>query len=68
MSLAADLLQDSQYQEIAEEKISQVLFRGDLRGTFQILPSLSPEIFVPGFGVGTAGIGYGLLRYLYPKT
>lgn len=65
--LAAKELNNPEYLEIAEQKINRVICRRDRLGAFQFLPALPPEIHVPSFGIGTAGIGYGLLRYLYPE-
>jgi type 2 lantibiotic biosynthesis protein LanM len=64
--LAADKLDNSGYLETSRQKLSQILSRRDRFVAFQLLPNLTPEVSIPGFSQGSAGIGYGLLRFLYP--
>lgn len=65
--LASEQLERPEILETAREKIALALHRKQQNGSFQLLPNLSPDIYHPGFAQGTAGIGYGLLRFLYPQ-
>ncbi|MBD2387102.1 type 2 lanthipeptide synthetase LanM family protein [Cylindrospermum sp. FACHB-282] len=65
--IASEQLNRPELLETASQKIALALHRSQQLGTFQLLPNLSPEIDNPGFCQGTAGIGYELLRLLYPQ-
>lgn len=64
--VAAEQLSRPELLEIAHKQIALVLHRSNQLGSFQLLPNLSPDIYNPCFCQGTAGIGYELLRFLYP--
>ncbi|UKO95901.1 type 2 lanthipeptide synthetase LanM family protein [Nostoc sp. UHCC 0870] len=65
--LASEQLDRPELLETARQKIALALHRRQQNGSFQLLPSLSPDVYNPGFAQGTAGIGYELLRFLYPQ-
>ena len=65
--VAAEQLSRPELLEIAHKQIALVLHRSNQVGYFQLLPNLSPDIYNPCFCQGTAGIGYELLRVLYPQ-
>ncbi len=65
--VAAERLSRPELREIAHKQIALVLHRSNQVGSFQLLPNLSPDIYNPCFCQGTAGIGYELLRFLYPQ-
>jgi len=50
----------------AHEWAARLVARADQAGGFYFAPELPPDIAVPGFFRGTAGVGYELLRLAYP--
>jgi class II lanthipeptide synthase len=54
-------------REIAQKRACWVVARAEQTGGYQLFPSLPGQVFDPGFFLGTAGIGYELLRLAYPK-
>ncbi|MBD2207942.1 type 2 lantipeptide synthetase LanM [Calothrix sp. FACHB-1219] len=65
--LASEQLDRPELLETARQKIALALHRKQQNGSFQLLPHLSPDVYNPSFAQGTAGIGYELLRFLYPQ-
>ncbi|MHC5828136.1 MAG: lanthionine synthetase LanC family protein, partial [Nostoc sp.] len=65
--VAAEQLSRPELLEIAHKQIALVLHRSNQVSSFQLLPNLSPDIYNPCLCQGTAGIGYELLRFLYPQ-
>ncbi|MHC5855462.1 type 2 lanthipeptide synthetase LanM family protein [Nostoc sp.] len=64
--VAAEQLSRPELLETARLQTSLVLHRAAIAGSFQLLPNLPAEVYHPGFSQGSVGIGYGLLRLLYP--
>jgi lantibiotic modifying enzyme len=50
------------------ERAQQVARRGEAMGGFSLHPPLPQQIYMPGFFMGTAGIGYELLRSTHPDV
>ncbi|MCF4965699.1 type 2 lantipeptide synthetase LanM [Nostoc sp. CMAA1605] len=65
--LASEQLERPELLETARQKIVLALHRKQQNRSFQLLPKLSPDVYHPGFAQGKAGIGYALLRFLYPQ-
>lgn len=65
--VAAEQLSRLELLETARLQTSLVLHRSAITGSFQLLPKLPLKVYHPGFSQGTAGIGYELLRLLYPN-
>ncbi|MCW5315514.1 type 2 lantipeptide synthetase LanM [Nostoc sp. KVJ3] len=65
--VAAEQLSRPELLETARLQTSLVLHRTAIAGSFQLLPNLPLEVYHPGFSQGSAGIGYQLLRLLYPS-
>jgi type 2 lantibiotic biosynthesis protein LanM len=64
--VAAQQLGQSKLQAIAHKQIERVLTRADRTGAFVLLPNLPVEVYNPSFCQGMSGIGYELLRAIYP--
>ncbi|MDZ8105940.1 MAG: type 2 lanthipeptide synthetase LanM family protein [Nostoc sp. DedQUE12a] len=65
--VAAQQLSRPEILETARQHTALVLHRSAIAGSFQLLPNLPLEVYHPGFSQGSAGIGYQLLRLLYPN-
>ncbi|MBO3458664.1 MAG: type 2 lantipeptide synthetase LanM family protein [Aetokthonos hydrillicola CCALA 1050] len=65
--VAAKHLSRPELLEIARQQTVLILDRAKQTGSFQLLPNLPAELYHPNFCQGTAGIGYELLRLLYPN-
>jgi type 2 lantibiotic biosynthesis protein LanM len=65
--VAAEQLSRPELLETARLQTSLVLHRAAIAGSFQLLPNLPLEVYHPSFSQGSAGIGYELLRLLYPS-
>lgn len=63
---AASRLSRPELAEVASRQAEQVLKRAEHTGSFVLHPLLPRQIYSPGFFLGTAGIGYTLLRLAHP--
>ncbi|MFL5659822.1 MAG: lanthionine synthetase LanC family protein, partial [Ktedonobacteraceae bacterium] len=60
--VAASRLSRPELAEAAWRQAGQVMQRAERTGAFVLHPLLPRQIYSPGFFLGTAGIGYTLLR------
>ncbi len=66
--VAAKTLGREELFKTAHLQASGVLAQAEQRGTYQLFGNLPPSVFSSSFFVGTAGIGYELLRLAYPEV
>lgn len=65
--VAAHQLSRPELLEAAQKRAAWVVTRAAQADSFELFPHLHKDIFNPGFFLGTAGIGYELLRLAYPS-
>jgi type 2 lantibiotic biosynthesis protein LanM len=66
--VASQKLSRPDLREIAQKKATWVVARAEQIGAYQLFPNLPVHVFSPSFFLGTAGIGYKLLRLAYPEA
>ncbi|HBE31803.1 MAG TPA: type 2 lantipeptide synthetase LanM, partial [Cyanobacteria bacterium UBA11368] len=64
--VAASKLSRPELGNTVQKQAALVVRNAKQLGSFYLFPSLSGELYNPGFFQGTAGIGYQLLRLAYP--
>ena len=64
--VAAGKLGQPDFMEAAYQQGTQMVMRASQRGNFAFSLRLPKGIYNPGLFIGTAGIGYQLLRLAYP--
>jgi type 2 lantibiotic biosynthesis protein LanM len=64
--VAASKLSRPEFGKVVQKQAAWVVGNAKQVGSFYLFPSLSGELYNPGFFQGTAGIGYQLLRLAYP--
>lgn len=64
--VAARQLSCPKLLETAQKRAAWVVKRAEQAGSFHLFPNLYKDIYNPSFFMGTAGIGYELLRLGYP--
>lgn len=65
--LAAKTLGREELYETAIQQASALVTRAEQAGGYQLFGNLPNSVFIPSFFIGTAGIGYELLRLAYPE-
>jgi lantibiotic modifying enzyme len=52
--------------ETAQEQAAWVVGRAKKAGSFSLMPGFNKNVYLPGFFQGITGIGYELLKLVYP--
>jgi lantibiotic modifying enzyme len=65
--VAAQKLSRPELLETAQKQAAWVVAKAKQVGAFHLFPNLPKDVYNPGFFLGTAGIGYELLRLAYPN-
>lgn len=65
--LAAKALKREELFETAHHQASVLVAQAEQLGGYTLFGNLPNSVFNPSFFIGTAGIGYGLLRLAYPE-
>lgn len=66
--VASQKLSRPDLRETAQKKATWVVARAEQIGDYQLFPNSPGHVFSPSFFLGTAGIGYELLRLAYPEA
>jgi lantibiotic modifying enzyme len=66
--LGAQKLSRPELLTMAQQRAAWVLARAERAGGYQLFANLPNHVFNPGFFQGAAGIGYELLRLVYPEA
>jgi lantibiotic modifying enzyme len=65
--VGATKLERPELLESARQKAAVLAQTAARAGGYRLFPNLPPQVFMPTFFVGTAGIGYQLLRLAHPQ-
>jgi lantibiotic modifying enzyme len=57
-----------QLRAAAEQQAAEVVARAAQTGAYRLFANLPRQVWSPSLFVGTAGIGYQLLRLAHPET
>ncbi len=66
--VGATKLSSTELLETVQKQAATVVARAKQVGAFYLFPELPADVYNPGFFQGTAGIGYELLRLVYPES